>query len=331
LVGPSVPAILMCMPQVCIAVPVLNGAGFLERALLSIEAQTFTDWVCVVSDNASTDETRAICENFLARDSRFRLISQHTTVQNAQNFRACLEANREADYFAWLAADDWLHPEAVALFVRGLEEHPSAGLAWGPHCTIIDGRVNVVRGVDLSSRVGVGRLSRFLLEFGHVRDAPFYGLYRREVLERALFWLDCSSVGFRMAYSVLTHVLTNSKFVFVPYKDPLWFNLLHSESSSSRIATGESRLSIVRLRYRSMLLEVEQLPWTARLVARMIIRVWAWLEVRREFLVDMWTELQSGNVRAAGYHLFNHSQRPRFLGGMAEVTELRSRSVRDPV
>lgn len=303
------------MRQVCIGVPVFNGAKFIERALLSLEAQTFTDWVCVISDNASTDETTAICADFVARDPRFQLISQQTTVQNAQNFRACLEVNRETDYFAWLAADDWLHPEAIASFVRGLEAHPSAGLAWGPHCSIQEDGGRVVTAVDLSSSLGVGRLFRFLLKFGDVRDAPFYGLYRREILERALFWLDCSSTGFRMAHSVLTHVLTRSKFTFVSYPEPLWSNLLHSESSTSRIATNESFSNIVRLRSRGMLLEVGQLSRTSRLIARTVIWVWAWLEIRRRFIGAIGKDLQSGNVRAIVYHLLKHPHRPRFLGG----------------
>lgn len=303
------------MPKVCLAVPVLNGAEFLERALLSIEAQTFRDWVCVVSDNASTDETRAICEIFVARDPRFQLISQVSTLQNAQNFKACLESNREVDYFAWLAADDWLHPETVGLFVEALEQNPSAGLAWGPHCSIRDDGVMDIREVDLSSRTGVGRLYRFLFKFDDVRDAPFYGLYRRKPLERALFWLDCSSVGFRMAYSVLSHVLISSKYVFVTYSEPLWHNLLHSKSSSSRIATDEDFLSIVRLRSRSMLLELGQQSRASRIVTRMLVCAWERLEIRREFWVDIGRELQSGNVRAVIYYLSKHPQRPRFLGG----------------
>ena len=41
--------------------PVYNAERFLEEALDSILAQTFDDFELIISDNASTDRTDAIC------------------------------------------------------------------------------------------------------------------------------------------------------------------------------------------------------------------------------------------------------------------------------
>ena len=41
-------------------------------AIESILAQTFTDLELIISDNASTDATPAICAGYAARDSRVR-------------------------------------------------------------------------------------------------------------------------------------------------------------------------------------------------------------------------------------------------------------------
>ena len=46
-------------------------AELLERQLESLRAQTHTDWVCVISDDASTDEAFARLERLTAGDPRF--------------------------------------------------------------------------------------------------------------------------------------------------------------------------------------------------------------------------------------------------------------------
>ena len=50
-------------PLVSIGVPVFNAERFLTRALDSLLGQTLSDLELIISDNASTDNTQAICED----------------------------------------------------------------------------------------------------------------------------------------------------------------------------------------------------------------------------------------------------------------------------
>ena len=59
--------------RVAIGMPVLNGANFIRPALDSLLAQTYQDFTILVSDNASTDETVAIVEEYMRRDPRISL------------------------------------------------------------------------------------------------------------------------------------------------------------------------------------------------------------------------------------------------------------------
>ena len=52
------------MSKVSIGLPVYNGAQFLEEAINSILCQSFIDFELIISDNASSDQTRQICESF---------------------------------------------------------------------------------------------------------------------------------------------------------------------------------------------------------------------------------------------------------------------------
>ena len=60
-------------PAVSVIVPVYNTEKYLRRCLDSILAQTFTDWECLVIDDGSTDTSPAICDEYAAADTRFRV------------------------------------------------------------------------------------------------------------------------------------------------------------------------------------------------------------------------------------------------------------------
>ena len=50
-------------PIVTIGLPVYNSERHLEQSLKSLLAQTYQDFILIISDNASTDRTSQICSN----------------------------------------------------------------------------------------------------------------------------------------------------------------------------------------------------------------------------------------------------------------------------
>jgi len=59
-------------PCVSIGLPVYNRERFLRETLESLLAQTFEDFELIISDNASTDGTQAICREYTSKDPRIR-------------------------------------------------------------------------------------------------------------------------------------------------------------------------------------------------------------------------------------------------------------------
>ncbi|MBU2531341.1 MAG: glycosyltransferase, partial [Alphaproteobacteria bacterium] len=57
-------------PRVTLALPVYNGENYIRETLNSLLNQTYGDFELIITDNESTDGTRAICETFVARDPR---------------------------------------------------------------------------------------------------------------------------------------------------------------------------------------------------------------------------------------------------------------------
>lgn len=93
------------LPLVNIGMPVYNGEEYIRDALNSLLEQTFRDFELIISDNASTDLTGEICQEYAQRDSRIVYVRQNENIGAAANFQFVLE-RAQAHIFMWAAYDD---------------------------------------------------------------------------------------------------------------------------------------------------------------------------------------------------------------------------------
>ncbi len=108
---------------VSIGMPVFNGEKYIRDALETLLSQSYRDFELIISDNASTDETAVICQQYAARDSRIRYIRQPQNIGVHANFGFVLEQAR-GKYFMWAAADDkwdatWISDMLIAMKKTG--------------------------------------------------------------------------------------------------------------------------------------------------------------------------------------------------------------------
>ncbi|WAL62608.1 glycosyltransferase family 2 protein [Thermocoleostomius sinensis] len=123
-------------PRISIGLAVYNGETYLQETLDSILEQTFTDFELIISDNASTDRTVEICQDYAARDSRIRFY------QNDRNRGACWNQNRvyelaRGEYYKLAAHDDLCAPTFLARCVEVLDQHPDVVVCY-PQTLIIN-------------------------------------------------------------------------------------------------------------------------------------------------------------------------------------------------
>lgn len=101
------------MPQVSVVIPTYNRASLIGETLDSVEAQTFTDWECLVIDDGSSDNTREVVEAYCARDPRFRY-ARHENTETRRDYKVIAVRNKglalaKGDLIAFLDDDDvWL-------------------------------------------------------------------------------------------------------------------------------------------------------------------------------------------------------------------------------
>jgi glycosyltransferase involved in cell wall biosynthesis len=171
-------------PRASIGIPVFNGATTVGRAIESVLGQTLADFELLVSDNASMDMTEAVCRGYAGRDPRIRYTRHPKPISPLDNFYTVLEGAR-APYFMWLAADDYVLPRLLEQALSVLDARPDVVCA-APRTEFLE--------ADGSRRPAAGtfpllgdvreNLCRYLAD--PADNSRFYGVYRREVMQRVL-------------------------------------------------------------------------------------------------------------------------------------------------
>lgn len=101
----------LVLVSVTVLTPVRNSAKHLALALESLRRQTLKDWVCVIGDNGSTDESLKIATRYVASDGRFRMLEcPGLTLPDLRN-RLIEEADSE--FIAWVDSDDVILPDRL--------------------------------------------------------------------------------------------------------------------------------------------------------------------------------------------------------------------------
>jgi glycosyltransferase involved in cell wall biosynthesis len=165
--------------------PVYNGERFLERTVDSILQQTLQDFELVISDNASADRTRSICEAYAAKDPRVRYIRQPQNIGAIRNYGFVARAAR-APFFKWSSANDLCHPTLLEKCVDVLRRDSAAVLCYGGTC-IIDGDDKEIALYEHDLAFEQMRPSeRFIAVRSRMNlNNASSGVIRREVLDRA--------------------------------------------------------------------------------------------------------------------------------------------------
>jgi glycosyltransferase involved in cell wall biosynthesis len=171
-------------PLVSIGMPVYNGANFLHETLDSILSQTYSDLELVISDNASTDETRLLCESLARKDPRVRYVRQPHNLGAAANYNAVFRLAR-GKYFKWAAHDDLCAPTLIERCVDVLERREEVVLVFS-RCEEIDETGTVTHSYPSQGLVDTpSRFRRFYtIAVGYQPFVPVFGVMRRDILAR---------------------------------------------------------------------------------------------------------------------------------------------------
>lgn len=189
-------------PLVSIGVPAYNRVESIRRCLDALLRQTYSNIEICVSDNASTDGTREICQEYAAREPRIRLNLNAENLGVIPNFNI-VRTMGDGEFFVWAATDDQWEPTFVQALVRELLRHPKASAAMcATRRRYEDGEclqpIRFVGADDPNALTPFAQASRMLTTSTARRKLKYgiytCGLYRKGVLDSVL--ADCPSDDF---------------------------------------------------------------------------------------------------------------------------------------
>lgn len=104
------------MAEISIIVPVYKVERYLDRCVISILKQTFTDFELILVDDGSPDQCPRMCDEWGKRDHRIRVIHQENGgLSSARN--KGLEIHK-GKYVFFVDSDDWLEKDAISILYQ---------------------------------------------------------------------------------------------------------------------------------------------------------------------------------------------------------------------
>lgn len=93
-------------PLISVIVPIYNMEKLMRKCIDSILAQTFQDYECLLIDDGSKDGSSAICDEYAAKDDRFKAFHKpNGGLSDARNYGL---AHAKGEYTIFFDPDDWV-------------------------------------------------------------------------------------------------------------------------------------------------------------------------------------------------------------------------------
>ncbi len=110
-------------PIVSVVIPTYNRADLLPRALDSLLKQTFQNFEIVVVNDASTDETAKLLEEYQKKSKKIKVIT-HKKNQGVSKSRNNGNSKAKGKYITIIDSDDYAMPDFLEKAVSFMEKHP---------------------------------------------------------------------------------------------------------------------------------------------------------------------------------------------------------------
>ncbi len=252
--------------MISVLVAFYNSSGYIRKCLDSLVCQTYRDIEIICIDDASTDNSAEIVEEYSARDSRIKLIklaeNQGQAVARNEGLKYC-----SGEIITFLDSDDWYSEDSLDIIRTEFENYPDAGCVLFKCINIYeDGREEVYPGLDFTVMSGNEA-------FLHSLTWRIHGVYaaRRSLYEKYPY--DASCRVYSDDNTTRLHYLQSDK---VRQSSAPYYYLQHQQSATHK-ASIDRMLRMKASQSMRQSLEQEK-------VGEEIMRIWE--TERAKILVD---------------------------------------------
>ena len=138
-------------PVFSVVMPTYGAEKYIEKAIRSVQAQTFENWELLVIDDCTCDQSAEIACEIAKTDSRIRIV-HHEINQGLSAARNTGIQEAVGEYIWFMDPDDWVEPELMQAVAASLEKTCRNGSVWTAGRVLCSGRTPAVFPSDLSDR-----------------------------------------------------------------------------------------------------------------------------------------------------------------------------------
>lgn len=195
-------------PRVIIGLPVYNGELFLREAIISLLNQDYPNYEIIISDNASTDSTERICQEFACNYSKIRYVKQSSNIGPNKNFMTLLDMSN-SKYFCWAACDDLWAPNWLSTLVVNFTERDIC-LQGVVYLSDSNGSKDDSKKIKLPN-LNLGSIAKTFMQDERLwRSVYIYGLY--DLAKLKLAQLDKITNDYWAAEAMISNLLKYGSF-----------------------------------------------------------------------------------------------------------------------
>ena len=131
-----------------ILLPIYNGASYIEEQVASLEAQTYKDFMIIIRDDGSTDNSNEVIRNVCKRNSNIIVIEDDLGNVGLSRCLEILMKASSAPYFMFCDQDDKWKPEKIEKTFHKMREiernHPNKPILVCTDSTCVDDGGNIL-------------------------------------------------------------------------------------------------------------------------------------------------------------------------------------------
>lgn len=117
-------------PFFTIVMPAYGVEKYIDRAITSIQEQTFGDWEILVVDDCTKDKSGEIAERYASEDSRIRVI-HHEVNQGLSPARNTGTQAASGKYIWYMDPDDYADADLLEQVYASIERNPAQAVLFG--------------------------------------------------------------------------------------------------------------------------------------------------------------------------------------------------------
>lgn len=279
---------------ITIIVPIHNAEDYLPECIESIQNQTYTNLEILLVDDASTDSSGMICEEYAKKDKRIQVIHKEGKGEGGAKARNVAIERAKGDLLTFMDSDDYISKDMIKTMYEKILRDNSQGAVCSFHYVdkeknILPWRTPQLNG--LSAMTGKEAACRFLTTTD-IEGFSWNKMFRREIIFGNDIRFDDSMNSFVDMYAMFSALLACRKVSFCEEK---FYSYRQHEVSCvhtmSRRKLDNYRRVIGRIREKA---EENGLNGEAEYFwnYRMIYQLFDFQRNKKDFAQDVWAEIK---------------------------------------